>query len=91
MRRVIPLIGPDFKRQSPLTFYNRVRSLFEKPAGSSSVEGIKISFGKKVTQVRVTRQERVVTHQEVELLAKEYDKTVEEISETLTKRKVQIK
>lgn len=86
----IPLIGPDFKRLSPKAFHDRIKSLFEAPPGTSSVDGIKISFGKKVTQVRVTRDERIITKEEVKLLAEEHDKPVEEIEALLIKRKVRI-
>jgi hypothetical protein len=90
--RQIPLIGPAFTTQTPESFRNFVKALYEMPEKATPVPHIKIVFGKKVTQVRFSKGvKRVVTKAQLKTLAEFYETSVKDLTELLTKRKVTIK
>ena len=89
MTRTIPLIGPAFTEQTPETFKEYVTSLYEQPANTTPVPGVKICYGDKVTQVRFAKgKEKKVTKKDVKVLAEFYEKKETEILELFKKRKV---
>ncbi len=89
--RIIPLLAPALESYDPEDFREYVRSLYERPASSSPVNGIKICFGEKVTQVRFVKgKKREIKKKEIELLAGFYGKKYEEIRELMSLRKVEI-
>lgn len=91
MRRVIPLISKSLSKQTPEEYHAHVKSLYVRPPGSTPVNGVKIVFGKKVTQVRFGKDmPKRITKKQIKMLADFYEKTEQEITELMQKRKVEI-
>jgi len=89
--RVIPLIAPPLHSYTPEEYREYVRSLYERPEGTTPVSGMKIIFGEKVTQVRFDKgKEKKLSKKEVKVLAEFYEKTEEELLELFGKRKVEV-
>ena len=89
--RIIPLIAPPLASYSPESYREYIRSLYVRPPSSTPVNGIKICFGEKVTQVRFTKgKKREIKKKEIELLAEFYKKKYKEILELMKLRKVVI-
>lgn len=90
MRRRIPLLTRRLASFHPKDFWEFVTGLYQKQKNETSVPGVRISFGGKVTQVRITDRERKITEAELALLAEEYERTIEELRELLKKRKIEV-
>lgn len=77
---------------TPENFYNYCLSLIQKnlKTQSSAVDGVGISFGKR-TIVRVKREPKFVTRNEIKLLAEEYRKEEQELLDLFTKRKIDVR
>ena len=89
--RTIPLLTTHISHRTPQQLLAYVKGLHKKPENSSPVEGIKIVYGKKVTQVRFTREgKKRVTMTEIKLLSEFYKKPEAGILELMKKRKVDI-
>lgn len=89
--RIIPLIGKALGERTPAEFRQFVRSLYERPEGTSPIDGIKISFGEKVTQVRFVKgKAKEIKAKDVKVLAEFYKRKEEELLELFAKRKVKI-
>ncbi len=84
-------IGPPLSDQTDESFYDYVKALRKQQASTASktVPDVAILFGSK-TQVRIKRPVKQVTEAELVLLAAEYEKSIAELTELLTKRKIRI-
>jgi len=86
------LLGPRLGTMTPPQLREYVRSLYEEPPSKnpSSVHGVRIHFGAR-TIVRMERKPKFVTVSELNQLAKDYGKPIDELKELMHKRKVEIR
>lgn len=91
MKKKIPLLARAFIDHTPETFHTYVKSLAAvRATASKEVNAVGIVFkGDKVT-VRVKREPKIVTRDEVATLAAEYKREETYILELFKKRKVGI-
>ena len=73
-------------------FRHYVEALYIRPEtkGSQLVEGVGITFGTR-TIVRIKRDPKYVTREELTLLSEEYGRSPEELETLLRSRKVEIR
>lgn len=85
-------LAPHMTTQNPTEYQERIKALYIKPPNESAVRGVSISFGDRIT-VRIKRDPKYVTTDEIQILADEYGKTYEEIYALLSKktRKIEIR
>jgi len=91
MTRIIPLLHKPLQEHSPEEYKEYIQSLYIQPEGTTPVNGVKIVFGEKVTQVRFTNgKEKKLSRKEVSVLAEFYERKEEELLELFEKRKIVI-
>ena len=93
MAQVRPItLGPPISALTPQKYRECIKSLHYVPPSKnpSSIAEIKLYFGKR-TIVRVSREPKYVAKHELTILAKDYKKTEQEITDLLRSRKVEIR
>ncbi len=87
----IPLIAKAFGEHTPESFYAYVKSLLSNKSNSSKeVQGVSITFKSDNTTIRISRDAKAVSRDELALLATEYLKDEMTLLQLFTKRKVGI-
>jgi hypothetical protein len=86
------LIGKAFASYDPESFYNFVKSLIKSnnPNQSKEVMGVSLSRLKNKTTIRITRDSKTLTRDELTKLAQEYKLTETELLVLFKKRKIGI-
>jgi ribosomal protein S15P/S13E len=84
-----PLIAPTpYEQHTPESFHHYIKTLMSSTT-SREVQGVSLSVGEKLV-VRMTRTPKVVTRDELAILAKEYKLDEMELLATFKKRKIGI-
>lgn len=84
----LPLTGPKFEDQTPQTFMLYVKSLLNNNNISKEVSGISLTIGSKKTVIKVLRESKSFTRDEITILAKEYGVAESFLLELFKKRKI---
>lgn len=79
----------DYASGDTLVAAHKELRMLRPSSDSKSVPGVSINWGKKII-VRVKRAAKEMTEAEVALIALEYQRPLEEITELLTARKIRI-
>jgi len=88
--KTIPLTGPEFSSQTPDSFISYVKSLIHNKT-SKEVQGVSISIsGSNKLTIRFSRETKVVSREELSLLAKEYKQDEQELLKLFRKRKIEV-